>query len=472
MTSNSESQKLTKSGVAAFRDRLYRRKQKFISEKAFVFILASIVGVGTGIMAHLLKLAIAHISRFVTLSVGKTVPDWWLLVSPAIGVLIVVALIRYIFKLRLSHGVRIIKSRLKTRTPELPTQLTYSPLLTAALTLGFGGSAGAEGPIAFSGAALGSTVGKVFNLSKPMMMIMFGCGAGAGIAAIFKAPIGGALFTLEVLRMGLGAYGVMVLGVTTLIAGLTATALGGFNLDMVIREVQYYDPHVIPWAIGLGIFCGVYSLYYSYIMKLIEHLLDRMKNPWIKGAVSGTLVGGVVMLIPALYGEGYGVMGHILNGDFSAMAYGMSLNPDDNSSHALLYVALSVVAVKCFVTSLSYNGGGVTGEFAPTLYAGCFAGYLFGAVFNLWFDVHLPVSQMAFFGMAGVMAGAIRAPLMAMFIVVEMSSAYTLLLPVAVVAAISFGIVRLFTNDSFFSYNMDRNNGLVAWIKSMFEFND
>lgn len=467
MESTSGSQEPKPSRLAAFCNRLNRRREKIISEKAFVFILASFVGVGTGIMAYLLKWVIAHLSRLVTTSVGRTTPDWWLIAAPVVGVLIVVALIHYIFKLNISHGVRVIKAKLKSRNPILPGQITYSPLLTTALTLGFGGSAGAEGPIAFSGAALGSAAGRAFNLSKPMMMIMFGCGAGAGIAAIFKAPIGGALFTLEVLRMGMSAYGVMVLAVTTLIAGLTATALGGFNLDMVMQEVQHYDPHVIPWAIALGVFCGVYSLYYSYIMKLIEHLLDKLKNPWVKGALSASLVGVVLMLIPALYGEGYSVMGHILNGDFKAMAYGTMWGEGKATGETLIYIALCVIVVKCFVTSLSYNGGGVTGEFAPTLYAGCFAGYLFGAVCNLWFDAHLPVSQMAFFGMAGVMAGAIRAPLMAMFIVVEMSSAYTLLLPVAVVAALSFGIVRLFTNDSFFSYHMDRNNGLVTWFKKI-----
>ncbi|MCM1348790.1 MAG: chloride channel protein [Firmicutes bacterium] len=433
-----------------------------IGEHAFLFIVSSLVGVCTGVMAWLLKSAINHLSAWFTATVKAQGPDWWLLLLPVTGVLIVVALRQYFFPGPIGHGVRVISRMIKKRETDLPAQVSYSPLICTALTLGFGGSAGAEGPIAFSGAALASTVSRRLGITGRSAMIMLGCGAGAGIAAIFKAPIGGALFTLEVLRLGMGSFGVMVLFVTTLIAALTATLLGGFSLDMVMSQTASYDPHILPWALLLGLFCGVYSIYYSYIMKLVEHWLEIMKNRWVRGAVSGVLVGCFLVLFPSLYGEGYPVMGHLLNGDFNALTFGTFLDHLTLSPKLVLLVATCVMLVKCFVTSLSYNGGGVTGEFAPTLFAGCFAGYVFAASCNLWLGTHLPVSQFVLLGMAGVMSGAIRAPLMAMFIVVEMSSAFTLLLPLAFTASLSFGVVRLFTSDSFFARAMDRNNGWFA----------
>lgn len=447
--------------------RFLRWRSHILSERAFVFILSSIVGIGAGVMAWLLKAAIGWITSIMSSTIHFQGPDWWLIGTPVVGVLIVVALRRYWFPGPIGHGVRVIRRQIIQGDSFIPGQVTYSPLVSSAITLGFGGSAGAEGPIAYSAAALGSMVSRAFRLTAPMAMIMMGCGAGAGIAAIFKAPVGGALFTLEVLKMRLGAFGVMVLFVTTLIAGLTATALSDFNLDMVMLQVNWYDHRLLPWAIALGFFCGVYSLYYSYIMKLVEHLLDKMKNRWVRGLVSATCIGLLLTLFPALYGEGYSVMSNILNGDFRSIVFGTYLSGADLSAGLLLIVATGVILVKCFATSLSYNGGGVTGEFAPTLFAGCFAGYVFGAGCNLFFGTDLPVSQVALYGMAGVMAGAIRAPMMAIFIVVEMTSSYTLLLPTALTAGISFGIVRLFTADSFFSKAMDRNNGLIHWWREL-----
>lgn len=438
----------------------------YLTERPLVFILAALVGIGAGLMAWLLKMAIRFLSEMVTSTLHAVGPDWWLAVAPLVGLLLVIFLSYKVFHVDVTHGVRHIQSQIRRHSSDIATKVTYVPLVSSALTLGLGGSAGAESPIAYSGAALGSTISRMFKLSAPMAMLMMVTGAGAGIAAIFKAPIGGALFSLEILRTGIGPFGVMVLLISTLFGGLTAMALGGFNLDMVFDQAAAYDPSILPWAVVLGVFCGVYSLYYSYVMKLVEHLLDLVKSRWTKGILAGVLVGLSLMLFPALYGEGYGVMGHMLEGDYSAITYGTLWSGIENDAFRLFVVATCIMLVKCFATSLVYNGGGVTGEFAPTLFAGCFAGYVFGVGCSWLFGIELPVTQMAFFGMAGVMAGAIRAPLMAMFIVVEMSSAYTLILPVALVAGISFGVVRLFTSDSFFAKEMDRNNGLLHFLRS------
>ncbi len=442
-------------------ERFKRWRKGKISERPFVFILAAVLGLGAGVMAWALKSAIAFISEIVSRSIHPLGPDWLLLLMPVTGVMITVFLCTKVFHANLSYGVRVITHDIRNHNPFIPAQMTFSPLVATSFTLGFGGSAGSEGPIAFSGAALGSTLARKLGLSASMSMMMLGCGAGAGIAAIFKAPIGGALFTLEVLRMGLGSFGCMVLLLSTVIASLTAIALSGFSLELAVANMPTYDPHLILWTVLLGLLCGAYSLYYSYIMKLIEHVLDKIRSRWVKGLISGSLVGLLLMLFPAFYGEGFSVMRNVIDGNFAAIAYGSIWENDLSEPMVLFVIASCILLIKCFITSLSYNGGGVTGEFAPTLFAGCFAGYVFGAGCNALFGIHLPVGQMAFLGMAGVMAGAIRAPLMSMFVVTEMSSAFYLLLPVTIVAGLSFGVVRLFTADSFFSKEMDRSNGLL-----------
>lgn len=430
-----------KAAAARLAERLAAWREHHVAERPFVFFLSALVGVVAGIMAWLLKGAIGWLSTALTSGVSDKGLDWWLLVSPAVGVTAVVALRRYWLKGDIAQGVRVIRRKLAVRRPDIPSQVSYSPLLASAITLGFGGSAGAEGPIAFSGAAVGSNAGRMFGLSPRMVMILMGCGAGAGIAAIFKAPLGGALFTLEVLRMGLGSFGVMVLFVTTLIAALTATALQGFTLDMAMNEASGYDPAIIVWVLALGVFCGLYSIYYRYIMDLVGRLLGRLDNRWLRGAVSGLCLGVFLLLMPALYGEGYGVMRDVLNGNFAAITLGSPARADGVAT--MMWIAAAVLAVKCFATSLSFNGGGVTGEFAPTLFSGCFAGFLFAQGCNWLLGTALPVQQFALIGMAGVMAGAIKAPLMAMFIVVEMSSAFTLLLPIALASTLSWAVVSL-----------------------------
>lgn len=456
-------------GKASLAERLTRWRVRYVKDRPFVFVLAFALGICAGLMAWALKSCIGLISEGLTATIHQWGPDWWLLVSPAVGVLIVVALRSRWWHGHIGHGVRLIKQQLKQHNYNLSPQYIYSPLAATSITLGFGGSAGAEGPIAFSSAALGCNMARLFGLSRESAMLMLGCGAGAGIAAIFKAPVGGAFFVFECLRLGMGSFGVMVLCVATLSAGLTSMAFQGFTLDMVVNDVVRYDPHLLGWVILLGLFCGAYSLLYTWMMKGVELWLGRIGNRWVKGVLSGLLVGGLLLLFPSLYGEGYGVMHSVLNSDPSAMAFGTMLSGAQINGMTLLAIAFCLILVKGFVTSLSYNGGGVTGEFAPTLFAGCFAGYFFGSGLNMLFGLQLPVTQLAFLGMAGVMAGAIRAPLMAMFIVVEMSSAYTLLLPLAITATVSFGVVRLFTADDFFARSMDRANGMFhRWKKHHF----
>lgn len=426
-------------------------KRHISKNRSLTLLLSSLVGIIAGLVAWILKNSISAISDLITSLIKDNYPTQLFILVPPLGILIVIYLSRYVIKRNVTHGVRVIKKLLRIHRPNLAPQIIYSPLLLNAITLGFGASAGAEGPTAYSCAAIASNLAQKFKLQERYIMILFGSGAAAGISAIFEAPIGGALFAIEILKISYSSFGLIVLFTTTVISALTTMTLNGHAIFDFPKIVNFV-PSLTLWAILLGIVCGVYAIYYSYIFKFVEHRLNRLKNSWFKGITSGLLAGLAITYIPELYGEGYNTMNSLLN----------------NSSpiamlHSVVPIAICVILIKCFVASLCYNGGGVAGEFAPTLFAGCFVGYIFTAICNSWFNAELPLNQVATLGMVGVMAGVIRAPLMSIFIVVESTQSYSLILPIAIVSYASFSTVRLFTLDGFFEYHLDKNNGLLKF---------
>ncbi|WP_304644627.1 chloride channel protein [uncultured Duncaniella sp.] len=440
-------------------------REKHLSEKTFVFLLATAVGLLSGCGAFVLKRLISWVSHILTSHFRIGSGNYVLLLIPAAGIVLTGIFCRYVVKADLSDGTSRLIHDLKNKMYALKSYIVYSPILASTITLGFGGSAGSEGPIAYTGAAVGSNVARLFRLSPQMMMIMLGCGAGAGIAGIFKSPLGGALFTLEVLRMPMSTFSVLVLLVTSITAAMTAYLLSGCTVDIPFSHHAGFDIDTLPYVILLGIFCGFYSLYYSYMIKKVAKLLRCVGNSWIKNLIGGVMISAFVFLFPPLYGEGYGTVGKIINDNFSTILNDSIFFGHSGGMWLLIFVAGGIALAKCVATSATNNGGGVSGNFAPSLFAGCIVGFFFAALLNEAFGLHLPVGEFAFYAMAGVMAGAIRAPLMAIFLTCEMGAAYSYFFPLVVTASVSFGIVRLFTADSFFSRHADRHNGLISIIK-------
>ena len=421
-----------------------------MSESLIAFIVALIIGLITGVCAYILKLTIDSISRFLTQGMDLSQGNWRLLILPLAGIILTSLYVHYIAKERLTHGTSCILSDIAQHKSNLGSSLIYSPIIGCSLTLGFGGSAGSEGPIAYTGAAIGSNIGKLFRVNSHIMMILLGCGAGAGIAAIFKAPVGGMLFTLEVLRMELTTLSALTLLTSCLTAALTAYILSGCTVDMALYNPSSFDVSALPYIIMLGVFCGIYSLYYSGVMKRMDRFWSSMSHPWIKHLSSGIIISGLVFLFPAFYGEGYSTIGEILNGHPSSIVNDSIFFFTANRGWGLIAVTGIILLLKSFMTSATNSGGGVGGDFAPTLFAGCMAGLFFTSILNQAFGLGLDSGNFAYFAMAGVMAGAIHAPLMAIFLTVEMTGQYTLLLPLTIDAAISYGIVRFFDNETFY----------------------
>lgn len=427
----------------------HRWRQKHVSDAVFTFVVALLIGLCTGVGAFVLKYLIGHISTYLTQNLALTGYNLHLLILPLAGILITGIYVRYIAREPLTHGTSCIMHDMSRGISRLNGSLTYAPIIGCSITLGCGGSAGSEGPIAYAGAAMGSNIGRMFRVHPRFLMMLVGCGAGAGIAAIFKAPVGGMLFTLEVLKMELTTLSVVMLLSACLISALTAYVLSGCTVDIDYAGALPFDTSTLPFVLLLGVFCGVYSLYYSGVMKRMDRFFSGLRNPWIKNIIAGLSISVLVFLFPAFYGEGYGIIGKVLNGAPQAIADYSMFYPSGADSLSLLLIIGCIALLKSFITSATNSGGGVGGDFAPTLFAGSMAGLFFVMSLNMYFGTQLDSGNFAYFAMAGVMAGAIHAPLMAIFLTVEMTGQYTLLLPLTIVASISYGVVKLFRDKNF-----------------------
>lgn len=404
-----------------------------------LMVVALLTGLACGAAATLLKLCIGTVGRWLTVEFSPTSNNWWLIGLPMIGLLISDIYQRYIIRKQISHGEGRLRNDFARNACYLPIAITYSPILAATATLGFGGSAGSEGPIAYTGGAIGSNIAGWFRLSPATVRAMTAIGAGAGIAGIFKAPVGGALFTIEVLGIGMNIVAVGALFVACTSSGLTAYLLSGRISDIAFSNSLHISWGGLPMVVLLGIVCGVYSYYYSSTMSLTRKGLMKINNHWVKNITAGLFIGLSIFLFPPLYGEGYGAVAHLLNGDFTNLLGGSILRGVGSVPVALALTAAGILVVKSFATSATNNGGGVAGNFAPTIMIGSVVGFLFAFACNQWWGMDLPIPDFVFMGMAGILAGAIHAPLMAMFLVTEMATmGYQQMLPVAIVASLSY----------------------------------
>ncbi len=417
--------------------------RRHIPERVYIIITLLAVGVVTGVGAFVLKWLVRTINHLITRDLMRVLPDYTLIIIPVIGLLITVAYMRYVIHQDISHGSDLVKRRLIEGQFDLRPSMIVSPLIASSITLGFGGSAGGEGPIATTGAAIGSNFARWAGLSSQQLRAIICCGAGAGIAAIFKAPVGGMFYTIEVLALPLTTANFIALAITCITSGLTAYALSGYTPDLSFAGG--IEPSQYLYVVLIGLFCGLYSVYYSTIMKVMGKWYTSIKSRWSRAVIAGLITGGLLLLFPALYGEGYEVMRGIINGHPASVLNGSLQFSLTATPLILLLITAGVMLVKAIGTS-SATYGGVAGDFSPALFAGCMAGYVFTAGLNLFFGMALPVGAFVLVGMAASMSGIIKAPLMAIFITTEMTGNFAMLLPISIASALAYAVVALLSH--------------------------
>lgn len=438
-------------------------REQHIKEKTFLIMLALVVGVVCGIAALLLKLLIHLISAAVQSHVITTSANWIYLVCPVIGILIVTLYVRYMVRDNISHGVTRVLFAISQRKSRLKRHNMYTSLMASSVTIGFGGSVGAEGPIVMTGAAIGSNIGQAFRLSPRILMMLVGCGAAAGIAGIFRAPIAGMLFTLEVLMIDLTGTTVMPLLIASITGATVAYIAEGYSAEFFFTQSEPWATSKIPYTILLGIFCGFVSLYFTRVMMFMESRFRKINSTTFKIFIGGTILAALIFLFPPLYGEGYTSINHLLDGDTASIVEGTFFYVDRGSVLFIaLYIAM-IVLMKAFATSATNGAGGVGGTFAPSLYVGAMTGFLFAFILNN-IDIGIEVSNknFALMGMAGVMAGVMHAPLMAIFLTAEMTGGYDLFLPLLIVSALSYGTIRIFEPYSIYTMRLAKRGELLT----------
>lgn len=445
--------------------RLNAWREEHVSERMFVLILAFLVGLLSAVAAFTLHWIINQIVAMLTGSFDANTSNWLYLVYPVVGIYLTSLFVRYIVKDNISHGITRILYAISSNKSRLKSHNTWSSVIASAITIGFGGSVGAEAPIVLTGSAIGSNLGQLFHLDRKTMMTLVGCGAAGAIAGIFKAPIAGLVFTLEVLLIDMTMSSMLPI----LVSCVTATcftyifsgnaALFTFHLD------NPWTVERVPACVLLGVFCGLVSLYFVRTMSWAEGIFAHFKDkPHVKLVLGGIVLSLLIFLFPSLYGEGYLSINLLLNGKTEA-DWNQILN---NSLFAgqggmLIPYILLVLLTKVFATSATNGGGGCGGTFAPSLFIGCFAGFFFARLWNMYeIGVYVPEKNFALMGMAGVMSGVMHAPLTGIFLIAELTGGYSLLLPLMIVSVSSYLTINIFEPHSIYGARLAKEGKLIT----------
>ena len=442
-----------------------RWREEHVSERAFVLALAFLVGFFSAIAALVLHGVINQIAALLTSSFDKTGANWLYLVYPVVGIFFTSLFVRYIVKDNISHGITRILYAISSKRSRLRGHNCWSSVVASGITIGFGGSVGAEAPIVLTGSAIGSNLGKLFNMDNKTLMLLVGCGAAGAIAGIFKAPIAGLVFTLEVLMIDLTMASLLPI----LVSCVTATCFtyifrGSTSLFTFYLDIEWPVERV-PANILLGVFCGLVSLYFIRTMTFCENIFAKFKDqPYLKLLLGGGILSLLIFLFPSLFGEGYRSINLLLNGktqaDWDGVMSGSLFAGETNM--LVVYVAL-VILFKVFATSATNGGGGCGGTFAPSLFIGCFSGFFFARLWNIYnIGVYVPEKNFALLGMAGVMSGVMHAPLTGIFLIAETTGGYNLFVPLMIVSVCSYLTIYIFEPHSIYGMRLARQGKLIT----------
>ncbi len=436
-------------------------REAHIKPRNFILILSILVGIFSAIAAYILKSAIHFIQQLLTESFSRYDVNYWYLVFPAIGILLSSLFVRHIIKDDISHGVTRILYAISQRKSILKLHNVWSSLVGSSITIGFGGSVGAEAPIVLTGSAIGSNLGKFFKQDQKTLMLLIGCGAAGAIGGIFKAPIAGLVFTLEVLMLDMTVAAIMPI----LISSVTATAisyiLSGSSFILKFSNYESFSVDRIPYLIILGITCGLVSLYFTRGMNKIEQFFRKYKNPYSKLAIGGVMLSILIFLFPPLYGEGYETIVNLLNGNSASVLDRSYFLNFGNAPWVLIVYLTLIVIFKIFASAATNGAGGVGGIFAPTLFVGSITGFVVAQLLNL-FGLNMPESNFALAGMSGLMSGVMHAPLTGIFLIAELSGGYNLFMTLMIVSIISFLTIRLFEPHSLYAMRLAQKGELLT----------
>ena len=436
-----------------------------ITHKQFILILSFLVGIASGLAANLLKWFVHFVEHLLTHNFNVDSSNALYLIYPVVGILMSALFIKFIVRDNIGHGITKILYAISRNQGHIRSHNTWSSIVASGITIGFGGSVGAESPVVLTGSAIGSRIGSWFHQDHRTIMLLVGCGAAGAIAGIYKAPITGLVFTIEVLMIDLTMWSLVPLLISCTTAACISYFLSG---NATMFHFDLHDPFVVervPGTILLGLVCGLVALYFTRSMNAFEQLFAKSKNMMVRFVLGAIVLAALIFLFPPLYGEGYSTISTLLNshsvGDASSVMnnslfYG-------HNQYLLLFLAL-VALVKVFASTATTGGGGCGGTFAPSIFLGGVTGYVFAGVWNLFqpFGLVMPHTNATLYGMAAVMSAVFHAPLTGIFLIAELTGGYQLLVPLMIVSSVSYTLVRTIEPHSIYAMRLARRGQLLS----------
>ena len=439
-----------------------RRFIKGLPERDGMMILSVLVGLACGFAAVLLKLAIEFIHHSITSWFDGVAYSALYLIYPGIGMLLAMLFVRYIVKDNIGHGVTKVLVAVSKNESKIKPHNMWSSMLASSVTIGFGGSVGAEAPIVYTGAAIGSNIGRYMGLSYKNMTILLGCGAAGAVAGIFRAPLAGVLFTLEILLFNISMSSILPL----LLSTISATVISYIFLgDQPAFEctISAFTMHNLPFYLILGLFCAACSVYFTRMTLWLEDKIRSIERPFVRWAISASCLGLLIFLFPPLYGEGYEYLHMLLNGGTINFEGQTILAFFMNSSWSIPIFFLLILILKVFSMSFTNAGGGVGGTFGPTLFIGAIAGFFVSHTINLiGGGFVVPEQNFVLVGMAGLMAGVMQAPMTAIFLIADMTGGYELLIPLILTATVSYAVTKSIEPYSIYTKRIAKKGELLT----------
>ena len=446
-------------------DKVIAWRERRLTDRQMTLVLAFIIGFLASVAGYALHHLIGLIQRLLTEDFVSYGANWLYLVFPVIGIYLTMLFIKYVVRDNISHGITRVLYAISTRQSKLRGHNCWSSIVASAITIGFGGSVGAEAPIVLTGSAIGSKLGQVFRMDNRTLMLLVGCGASAAISGIFKAPIAGLVFTLEVLMIDMTMSSLVPILISSITADIFSYLFTGTSTMFSFHIDGAWSIDRVPGTVLLGIFCGLMSLYFMRTMNWCEGKFARLKDrPHIRLCIGGLILSSLIFLFPSLYGEGYDTLGLLISGKTPA-DWQQVMNGSLFYGHGellALYIFL-VMMTKIFATSSTNGAGGCGGTFAPSLFMGGFAGFLFARLWNMeQIGVYLPEKNFTLLGMAGVMAGVMHAPLTGIFLIAEITGGYALFVPLIVVSVVSVMVISIFEPHSIYAMRLAREGKLLT----------
>jgi len=447
--------------LAVFIDKINRLRSKYIQQRQFILILSAIIGIAVGFGAVIIKNLVHFIKELLTVGMIGSFQHYLYFILPVAGILLTVLFIRYINHRPVRHGIPSVLFAISKNNGIIRKHNLYSSIITSALTVGFGGSVGLEGPTVATGAAIGSNVGRFLRLSYKEIILLLACASAGAMSAIFKAPIAGIVFALEVIMLDLSIYSMIPLLISSTTASLISYLFLGQNVLYYFDVIDPFKLSDIHLYILIGILTGFTSVYFTRVYNFISGRFERISS-WIKRLlIGGGILGVLIYFLPSLYGEGYEEINKSLQGDYSFLFQDTFYSGLESSVFWVLVFLFLVVLLKSVATTVTFAAGGIGGVFAPSLFTGVNTGLFFGVLLNyLGFDVN--AGNFALVGMAGTIAGVIHAPLTAIFLIAEVTGGYELFMPLMIVSTISYATVRIFEKNSVYTVQLAKRGELMT----------